>query len=187
MQLSLLILWCNPSASPERTKASIASATLAFVNALVFLVLSYLEHSKSLRPSAIVNAYLFFSVIFDAVRLRTLWLIDFDTKIAALFASSLALKVLILILEATEKRRYISGGDPASYSPEETSGVLGQGIFAWLNQLIVNGARKILSVGDLYPLHHEMETEGLYSTFQKNWEICMSFSFPVIILLVRFR
>lgn len=173
VELSLFVLWCRSSLT-ERTQASIASASLSFVDALAFLPLSYLEHSKSLRPSAILNVYLFFSIIFDAIRVRTMWLIEnkFNSDIAVLFTMSFCLKSILLVLEAWEKKRYLSDRDRTSYSPEETSGALAQGLFVWLNRLILDGATKALSVDDLYPLDHEMITEKLYAKFQDNWDQC---------------
>lgn len=168
LQTTLLVLWCHRPV--ERTKATIASATLSTVDGVVFCLLSYTEHGLSIRPSALLNVYLFFSVVFDAVRARTLWLIDFDTTIQGLFTATLSLKVIILFLEGTEKRRFL-GADGRKLSPEETSGILNKSLFVWLNQLIRTGFKKALLMNDLYPLNQEFSTSYLKVKFRQNWNL----------------
>jgi hypothetical protein len=55
-----------------------------------------------------------------------MWLIHRDMTITALFAIQFSLEFLFLILEATEKRRYLAAEDQGVYSPEETSSFLEQ-------------------------------------------------------------
>jgi ATP-binding cassette subfamily C (CFTR/MRP) protein 1 len=167
----LLILWSNPSASTERTRTTIPSATFALIDVVVFSVLSPLEHNRSLRPSVLLNIYLFFSLLFDIVRIRTLWLIQ-QNAISALFTASCALKLIILMLESIEKKRYSESVGQTDYSPEETSSILSAGLFLWLNRLIRSGFKKTLSIEDLYPLHSNIRTATLQSKFQGNWNCC---------------
>ncbi|KAH6661517.1 hypothetical protein B0J14DRAFT_496953 [Halenospora varia] len=168
LQTALLVLWCLYST--ERTRATIASAALSAVDAVIFCLLSYSEHALSIRPSALLNIYLFFSVLFDAVRARTLWLMNYDPTIRAVFTATLALKVIILFLEVTEKRRFLRVED-RKLSPEETSGILNQSLFVWLNQLIVTGFKKVLLMDDLYPLNQELSTSHLKVKFRKDWNL----------------
>ena len=52
-QLALVALWAS---SPNiRTKASIPAAVLSFSASLALLVLSSMEHSRSIRPSSLIN------------------------------------------------------------------------------------------------------------------------------------
>jgi ATP-binding cassette subfamily C (CFTR/MRP) protein 1 len=168
LQTTLLVIWCLRSG--ERTRATIASAALSAADAVVFCLLSYNEHALSIRPSALLNVYLFFSIVFDAVRARTLWLINYDTTIQALFTATLSLKVIVLFLEVTEKKRYL-GVEDQKLSPEETSGILNQGLFVWLNHLIVTGFKAPLLMKDLYPLNQEFSTSHLKFKFRKNWTL----------------
>jgi ATP-binding cassette, subfamily C (CFTR/MRP), member 1 len=59
---------------------------------------------------------------------RTLWLVGYDPSIRDLFTASLAMKVLILGMEAKGKRRYFSDAD-RDLGPEESSGVFSQSFF----------------------------------------------------------
>ena len=155
----------------ERSPATIAAATLSLVNSIAFCALSYAEHGRNLRPSAVLGAYLFFSLLFDIVRIRTLWLIGEDTNLARLFTTSVVLKTGILILEAREKRQYLDDND-RKRGPEELSSIFSQGVFYWLNQLILVGYRKVLSIEDLYPLDDQLKGETLQSKFEKVWSAC---------------
>ena len=137
-------------------------------------MLSYTEHSKSLRPSALLGVYLFFSLLFDIARVRTLWLIGYDGDIRGVFTASLAVKVIILLLEAKEKRRYFSSNDRQK-GPEETSGIFSQSVFWWLNKLIRQGFSKVLLMDDLYPVDEEMLSEKLGTNFRQKWTACKSF------------
>jgi len=169
LQISLLVLWCLDTA--ERSPATIAAAALSLLNSVVFCVLSYAEHGRNLRPSAVLGTYLFFSLLFDIVRVRTLWLIGEDTPLARLFTTSVVLKTGILILEAKEKREYLNDYD-RKRGPEELSSIFSQGVFYWLNQLILTGYRKVLLIEDLYPLDAKLTGETLQAKFEKVWDKC---------------
>jgi ATP-binding cassette subfamily C (CFTR/MRP) protein 1 len=155
----------------ERTPAAIAAAALSVVDAFTFCILSYAEHGRNLRPSAVLGAYLFFSLLFDIVRVRTLWLIGEDTTVARLFTTSVVLKAVILLLEAKEKREFLRPEDQGK-GPEELSSIFSQSIFYWLNQLISSGYSKILSLQDLYPLDAKLEAQNLGPKLSVVWNKC---------------
>lgn len=137
---------------------------------VVFLcVLSYQEHIKSIRPSSILNVYLLCTLAFDAVQIRTIWLIDNDTAIAGVFTASLALKLCIFLLEAGEKHQFLYHDD-RNHGPEEKSGIFNRAVFWWLNDLLIQGRKNILALEDLYPLNEDLSTRDLFSKFQTAWE-----------------
>ena len=172
MQLVLLVLWCLEPV--YRSAAAIGAATLALIDAVAFCFLSFVEHGRNIRPSAILGAYLFLSLLFDIVHVRTLWLIRQDTNEARIFTTSVVLKVCILCLEVKEKRDYLTGADKLR-GPEELSGILSQGVYYWLNQLIVQGYSKVLSLEDLYPLDEHLSAGGLQDRFSRKWDHCKLF------------
>jgi ATP-binding cassette subfamily C (CFTR/MRP) protein 1 len=136
--------------------------------------MSYLEHNKSLKPSMILNAYLLITLVFDAAILRTLWLSSFDLPIRALFTAQFTMKVIILILEGMEKRRYFKD-EYAGRSPEEFSGLYGQSFLWWLNDIVLLGARQVLAPTDLYPVTANMSSKALDVSFSKIWHTCIAF------------
>ena len=131
--------------------------------------LSALEHAKSLRPSFILQGYLFLTIIFDAVLLRTLCQIpSIDARIKSIYSATIAIKFVIIILEAKEKKGH-NETDYRAISPEEYSGLYSQGVFWWLNRLIWRGARHVLHPRDLYPLTHDMTARSLGPRFWSMW------------------
>ena len=143
----------------------ISSAALTFVLSLCLLPLSSLEHTRSLRPSILLNAYLLLTILFDIAQTRTLWLAsdNYDElSFARLFTAGVAIKALLLVLESVQKTRWVTL-DAKDHSPEETAGLFGLSTYMWLNQLFFQGYNKILTMDDLFPLDHEMTSERLYS------------------------
>ena len=133
-----------------------------------FCLLSYGEHVFSIRPSVILDVYLFLSIIFDVARARTLWLIGLDRTIPTLFSCSIALKCVMILLESAEKRPILTS-QYEKYPLEATSGVFSRSVFWWLSSLFLQGYRNVLSLGDLFPLDKELYSESLYEQLQLAW------------------
>ncbi|KAJ5698548.1 hypothetical protein N7462_000553 [Penicillium macrosclerotiorum] len=138
LQIAQTILWALPAA--DRTKASIATNAVLAVGALLLCVLSYAEHSRSVRPSFILNTYLLCSLLFDIARVRTLWLraVDGFNEVIAVVTTA-------------------------------TAGFYNRSVFFWLNPLFKNGFRNLLSVDDLFVLDKELSSERLLALFEERW------------------
>lgn len=159
-QLSLLILVSAVDAATVRS-LSIASTGLGFTAGLFMIAVSFLEHGRSRRTSSLLNLYLLLTLIFDIVQARTLWLAihkPLEGVFARVFTTSVCVKVVVLILEAHNKERWISWNN-AEHSPEETSGVFSLAVLYWLKQLFLRGFRRILRFDDLYSLDHALSAE----------------------------
>lgn len=154
--------------SKLRATTTIASAALSFIDTSAIFLLSYSEHSRSLRPSLLLNSYLLCSIIFGVVRVRTLWLLDYDPSLRNIFTACLAVKCAIFLLEESGKGRYLYATDKLQ-GPEKTSGLISQSFFLWLNHIIREGFKKVLFLDDLYPIDHEISSERLREQFWKCW------------------
>lgn len=130
---------------------SLAAASLVVADAFGLLILSHQEHFRSVKPATILNAYLFVTFWFDAARTRTLWIQHAPKPIAAVFSAMLAVKFIILITEATEKRDILLSQYKSS-SPEVTSSVYSHALFWWLNDIMSAGFRRNISQEDLFPI-----------------------------------
>ena len=161
LQVALVVLTVNASVKPT----SVSSAALGIVDAFVFFGLSALEHIRSLRSSILFNTYLFVTLLFNIAQSRTLWLRSQHHVVAQVFTAGLAVKVAILHLESQGKNRWIR----SQQSPEETSGVFSLSSFYWLNDLIIRGYRRILSMNDLYVLDNRLSAEAHEAAFWHNW------------------
>ncbi|KFY64271.1 hypothetical protein V496_03372 [Pseudogymnoascus sp. VKM F-4515 (FW-2607)] len=156
------------SQSLFQTRASLAAAILTLVATLGLCILSYVEHSKNIRPSSIINAYLFFTVPFDAAQLRTRWLRGDSLAENSVASSILAVKLFVLVSEATEKTRILFT-PYADRSPENTSGLYSRGLFWWLNPLFLLGFRNVVNDDDLFEADADLLSKSLEIRFNKHW------------------
>ncbi|KAJ5783587.1 ABC multidrug transporter [Penicillium psychrosexuale] len=170
LELALLVL--ATIGSLQVTSLSIASSVLRVLSALLILVLSVLEHSRSPRPPIILNGYLFLTLILEIAQTRTLFMSSDDEPeltYSIIMCVSMALKVAVLLLEAYEKRRWVDWDDKM-HSPEETSGIFSLGIYFWLNKMFMAGYRNVLAVEDLYPLDSSFDAQALHKKFADNMD-----------------
>ena len=170
LQLTLLLLWAINI--PLGTKVSVPAAALDFAAALGLCVLSYYEHSRSVRPSLLINVYLLLSLLFDIARLRTLWLLHGAVvrNLAVVMTISTAVKVAVLILEAQDKRSILLG-QFMDLPPEATSGIYNRSLFWWLNPLFWKGFSNILRIGDLYSIDPDLKSSVLQQRFRARWDV----------------
>jgi hypothetical protein len=158
-----------------QTHISLLSAALSVLGAVALAILSHFEHARSVKPSFIINIYLIASVVFDAVRIRTQRLMgeDDNNVLGAVMAASLAVKLVILFLEATEKRALLPGLY-AQFSLENTSGLISRSSFWWLNSLLISGHKTVLSLHLLPAIHEKLSSARLASKLQSTWDACRS-------------
>lgn len=151
------------------SKAAIAAAVLTIIDGLAAAALSFTEHSRSVGPSLLLSAFLVLSTIFHGVRLRTLWLKSVGVPIASLSTASLALKLVILVLEEQSKRRWIIG-DKEAWSSEETAGLSNRIGFHWLNVLLLKGYSAALSIAKLPIIDSKLLSESLWERIGLKWK-----------------
>lgn len=159
----------------------VAASALKLVSALAMITLSVVDHSRSPRPSVLLNSYLFLTLLLDAAQARTLFLQSSsddggnqkpELTYSTIFAAGMALKAGILLLEAQRKSRWVSwpdeGDNEKEHSPEETSGIFSLGVFFWLNRLFVAGYSKVMAIDDLYPLDRSLSGRQLHDDFARH-------------------
>lgn len=134
-------------------------------------MLSYVEHIRSVQPSLLLNVYFFFTLLFDVARSRTLWMRktnETGDMIAIAFTSTVALKFVILIFEASEKR-WMLRPQYKAYPPEATSGIINRSFFVWLNSLFWSGFGKLLAIDDLFSLDKHLVSDVIHDRMQTAW------------------
>ncbi|KAF4981000.1 hypothetical protein FZEAL_3115 [Fusarium zealandicum] len=166
LQVALVAL--VPSSKKLNTRFSLAAAILNLLAAFSIVVLAHIEHVKSLRPSFLLTAYLFISLLFDAARLRTEWLMSLNVSYAAVLSASTVFKLALLLLETVEKRSILIHGDNAP-SRESTSGPLSRGFFVWLNSLLISGWATVLTNNDLPTIYEKLSSKKLMVRFDASW------------------
>lgn len=131
-------------------------------------MLSYLEHTRSVRPSTILNIYLASSNLFDIAQCRTLWLREGNGTVAAVFSTGVVLKVSMLAAEIIEKRNILEAPYDL-YSPEAIGGVLNRSVFWWINSLLIKGSSARLGLEDLFDLDVKLMTDHIKPKFRHAW------------------
>lgn len=145
------------------------AAALNLLVAVQTFGLSWVEDTRSVRPSSLLNAYLFLTLLLDLAQARTLWLRQTNTAIAAVFSASIAAKAALLFLESRNKRRHLV----ARYRelpPEATSGILNRSVLWWLNGLFRRGYRALISFDSLWLLDEELTSDRISNKIQRAWE-----------------
>ena len=162
MALQFLLLGILVSPQTPTTRATIVCHGLTTFATLGLCLLSHLEHSRSVRPSWILDVYLLLSLAFDIVRARTLWSIPDNKSLAIVFVVTVSIKSIMLCLEVKEKRDCLF--PKYQYlAPEVTSGIYNAWFFWWLNPLFLRGYQKALTIGQLFPVDGKLvpDDEGL--------------------------
>ncbi|RDL41711.1 Cyclic peptide transporter [Venustampulla echinocandica] len=166
LQIVLLALW--GSLNLPKSKATIAATALTLIGFVSFIYLSHLEHIRSVRPSTLLNVYLGFSALLDIARVRTLWYMPGNLAVAAITSSSFGLKLLILLLEAKEKRALLKRPYENS-APESTGGIFNRSTFWWLKDLFWRGFKSLLTVDTLLPLDEEIISASDTHSIAQRW------------------
>lgn len=139
--------------------------------ALVLGVLSYVEHQRSIRPSAIINAYLLATMLLDFAQVRSLWLRGNSSAVAAVFSSACGIKFAILVVEGLEKGGFLLS-PLQKHAPESMSGIYSQALFWWLNPLFLLGYKEVLSHESLLIIDEQLMSLPVYRKPQRQWAKC---------------
>ncbi|RFN49501.1 canalicular multispecific organic anion transporter 2 [Fusarium flagelliforme] len=171
--LQVVLLAFVPLIKKLNTRFSLAAAILNLLAAFSILLLAHVEHVKSVRPSFLLTAYLFVTLLFDAARLRTEWLVSLNVAYAATLSASTVFKLALLVLETVEKRKILITGEK-EISKESTSGPFSRGFFVWLNSLLISGWATVLTMNDLPTIYEKLASEKLAVRFGKAWKKAIS-------------
>ncbi|CAI7605239.1 unnamed protein product [Penicillium palitans] len=134
------------------------------------LVLSWVEDERSVRPSSLLAIYLLFTLLFDIVQTRTLWLSYGNLLVPSLFTANIAVKTAMVLFESLGKQKHLIG----SYQdlpPESTSGIVNRSSMWWLNRLFSTGFRSLLTTEDLDPLDRPLQSAGTARQASKAWTL----------------
>ncbi|CAG8925975.1 unnamed protein product [Penicillium salamii] len=162
----LLVLWGRPNT--PKTAATLSTEIATISTSLALLYLSHLEHLRSIRPSTTLNVFLFFTLLFDLTRLRTVYFMSNTRSVTTLLAISWMIKSITLLLEATEKRPLLKKA--YENSPiESTSGVINRATFWWLNHILWLGSKSQLTVESLPALDSDISAASDSTVLAEKW------------------
>ncbi|KAG9240417.1 ABC transporter-like protein [Calycina marina] len=152
------------------SKITVLAHSILLVTIVSLAVLSLLQHSRSLRPSPHIQAYLFLTMLFDIARVRTGWLIHGETTISSLRSAAMVVKVVLLFLESLPKDKHIIDSERNTLSPEDKAGLFSRSLLLWLNPLFLHGYRKPLSGDELYPVGENLAASRVFDALHSSWE-----------------
>ncbi|WPH03196.1 atp-binding cassette [Acrodontium crateriforme] len=145
------------------------SVITQLVAAIAILPLSLLEHSRSLRPSALLSLFLVATTIKDFLCLRLLTTDGSSRNIEFSLAFHLCFTLSLLIAEMQSKQSHLLL-EYKKLSPEELSGGLSRATLLWIVPIIVKGYQKFLSITDLPHLQRDMLSANLKTQMIDIWE-----------------
>ncbi|KAF4551534.1 ABC transporter-like protein 11 [Elsinoe fawcettii] len=164
---SLAILIVSTQLADPWRRSETAAAAMSFMAALVCLALSHLEHFRSVRPSILLQLYLMVAVVVEAVHLRTVWIRSSDVVMKSVCAGQLASCAVFLASESMDKESILLGHKIRS--PQDINDLFSQRLFFWLNNLFVQGYRKILAPKDLFSIDEELASPETQRVFRLTW------------------
>lgn len=152
----------------EQIATAVPALSLVIAVVLGLGGLSFLEAVRSPRSSDAINVYLFLSIVFDAVQVRTLWLRVFSIKMAVAFSVCLGLKLVLLAFEVQGKMKWLLE-DYRGLAPETLSGVFARRLFYWLNELLWSGYRALVKPVDLMEIKEEFASKKLLEALERSY------------------
>ncbi|KAL4789180.1 putative ABC transporter [Aspergillus venezuelensis] len=164
--LGLVHLILSSILKTSTTRLSNAAIATGLAASPIFAWLSFWEHTRSLRPSTILNIYLLGTIPMDAARARTLFRMPGNSAIASIFTTIVMCKVVLLVFEALEKQRLLLD---RGWAPEETAGILNRSFFWWFNPLLLSGYKQALTVDKLLAVDENIGVEKSKDEIRRRW------------------
>ncbi|KAK9443505.1 ABC transporter [Metarhizium brunneum] len=166
LQVAMLALWTQPNT--PTTRLTIPLRAIIIASFIWFVYVSYLEHVRSVRPSTILCIYLGISCLLDMACARTVFFIPGYHIVAPIHLASYFVKLVLLALETTEKRRLLML-QWRNTSPEATASFYSRVLFVWLNSLFLKGYKTLLTVDTLTPLDQDILDASRPTKLEERW------------------
>ncbi|KAK9319112.1 hypothetical protein V1517DRAFT_266874 [Lipomyces orientalis] len=152
------------------TQASVAAQVLQAADACLAVGLSYFEFSLSVRPPIIISLYLLLEVLFDAVRVRSLWLASHSPIAAAPSSLVLGTHAVLLVSESQGKEKYLTTPFSQDTNREGRSGLCGLCLLTWVLPVLQRGLLYQLGLEDIPPVDQKLTAERLIRRLLSPWK-----------------
>lgn len=141
---------------------------MSFLASVIAYTLSYLEHSRSIRPSQLLQLYLIFASVAQVVHLRTIWIRHYDAILQALDTAQVVSCAVFLVVESIGKESILISRDKRP--PQDTNDLFSQRLFWWLNYLFRQGYSKLLAPTDLDGIDEDLASPEHHRRFRLQWQ-----------------
>ncbi|OTA04131.1 MRP-type ABC transporter [Trichoderma parareesei] len=170
VQLVLLTARLSPEVPLD---IDILSAITSLVACLGLCPLVFLGHTRSVRPSDLSILYLCVTLACDSV---DLWTIVYQDAAASVALPDLlpaivniCLKLVLVVVESQRKDKILRDGSE-KWSEEELSGILSRTFFWWINSILAQGRRNILTEDSLPPIGAQLSSKLLRHQASVAWD-----------------
>lgn len=164
-------VWATPDSAS--TKASVAASAVTGIGLLFLGCTSFLEHTRSVRPSLLHQFYLFITIILDIACVRTLWLRQdyspVSSRIAILYTLAFAVKIVLFGLESLPKAQTPTSPHYDA-SPEARADMVNRALFWWINPTFIKGYSSTLDVPDLPILDNSLSAKNSHTVLSNQWD-----------------
>lgn len=167
LQTILLALQADPNT--PATRLTVPATIILVVSYFWLLYVSCLEHVRSVRPSTILCLYFGLSSLLDLASTRTVFFIPGYHVVAPIHLASYFVKLVLLAVEVTEKRKLLMLRWKNT-SPEDAASFYSRVFFVWLNRLFLRGYKTLLTVDTLTPLDHDVLAASRPTKLQDRWD-----------------
>jgi len=142
--------------------------TISSIAALVFCVLSFVEHRRSPTPSTLLTLYILACFLGSAVEL---FILPPNVSLDSLTFPivSICVELAVLVVECQKKDALLTAPHQ-QLTPEERSGILERVFFWWINPILKQGFRLNLTDADLPRVGRALESENLRSKILRTWD-----------------
>ncbi|KAL7811124.1 P-loop containing nucleoside triphosphate hydrolase protein [Trichoderma gracile] len=151
----------------------VLSAITSLIACLGLCPLVFLEHTRSVRPSDLSILYLCVTLACDSVDLWTTVYQDAAASVALpdLLPAivNICLKLVLVVVESQRKDKILRDGSE-KWSPEELSGILSRTFFWWINSILAQGRRNILTEDSLPPIGGQLSSKLLRHQASVAWD-----------------
>lgn len=169
LQASLLAIWTLRSTHACPTPIlGITASALGLADAIALAILSYLNHTRSIKPSTIITVYLLLATAGEGIICTKLWHTATSPILAPVYTATMSVKAFLFILESQTKRSILLDKWQQA-GPEATSGIFGRAFFWWVNPLLAIGYKGKAPVSSAYTLDNGLESEKLSNQFIMRW------------------
>jgi ATP-binding cassette, subfamily C (CFTR/MRP), member 1 len=165
LQLSDLI---RGSLETESFDLNLFSKTISSMAALIFCVLSFVEHRRSTTPSGVLVLYMLACLLGHCAEILILPTQHGREALYFLFARTF-LELAVLVSECQSKKDVLLP-DYEILSPEERAGILERAFFWWINPILLQGYRSFLTDTDLPSTGRELSSKGLRQKILLSWD-----------------
>jgi ATP-binding cassette, subfamily C (CFTR/MRP), member 1 len=162
------MLLINILSSNPRYGIGVASAITSFIACIGLYPLLYLEHTRTIKPSDLAAIYILLSLVCDFADLAANDL-KFKRWILAPTITNLCVKVFLLVAESRGKNEILQ--DPyGQHPPEQLAGILNIVFSWWINPILAQGSRRILTLDDLPQIDHNLSSKLLRRDALQEWD-----------------